>query len=188
MEIHFIYAGDYYSYINKNNYDKFGDRLKSFILKGMEKYNIKLAFLTTILMVRWKLITKETMENHCNGKEDVKKSVNDDLEKLFEDIQLGKKLSGWVNTYVLPKLTKNELGLVERKDEDFMNTFYEGVDADVDKVEMMMSESDSKFVLGRGRRRTFTIENLLPEKHTEESCEYEPPHKKPRTFIETKNV
>ena len=111
------------------------------------------------------------MENYCNGKEDKrrKESVNDDLEKLFEDIQLGKKPFDLVGTYFLPKLTKEELDLVERKDKDYMHTFLDILNVDVDKAEMMMSESDSKYVNGWAERETFTIENLLPEKRTEES-------------------
>ena len=152
MEIHFVYAGRYYSDYNE-------DVLRSFILKGMKKNNIKKVMVTRIHMWRDKLITKESMENFCNGKEDEKDSVNDDLENLFNDIQLGKEPDDDVYTYFLPKLTREELGLVERKDEDFMKTFGYGMDADVDKAEMMLSESDSKFVYGWGRRRTFTIEN-----------------------------
>ena len=91
-------------------------------------------------------------------------------------------------TYFLPQLTKKELDLVERKDEDFMKTFLVEMKADVDKAEMLLSESDSKFVDGWGERETFTIENSLPEKRLKESTENYPPHKKPRTVIETKNI
>ena len=93
---------------------------------------------------------------------------------MFEDIQLGKKPDDYVPTYFLPKLTKEELKLVERKDEDFMHTFMEQMYADVDKTEMMLSESDSKFVFGDGRRKTFTIEYSLPEEGTEKSMESRP--------------
>ena len=151
MKTHFVFARHFYL---------IGDeKLKSFILRGMEKYNIKKVMVTIIDMWRYNLITKEKMENYCNGKEFRKESVNDDLEKLFEDIQLGKKPDDHVETYFLPKLTKEELDLVERKDEDFMHTFTVGMDADVNKAEMMLSESDAKFVRGRGVRLTFTIEN-----------------------------
>ena len=161
MEIHFVYAGDYY-------WD-YEDRLKSFILKRMNKYNIKKVMVTRILMWRNYLITKEKMEHYCKGKEDRKESINDDLEKLFEDYQLGKEPDDEVYTYFLPKLTKEELDLVKRKNSDFMNTFDFGMDADVDKAEMMLSESDSKFVRGVGGRITSTIENALPDIGTEES-------------------
>ena len=150
--MHFVYAGDYY----------YGDddRLRSFILKGMKKYKIKKVMVTEICMYRAKLITKERMENYCNGKDPIEKeSVNDDLEKLFEDIQLGKEPENYKDIYFLPKLTKKELDLVERRDEDFMDTFYAKMDADVDKAEMLQSESDSKYVRSYAVRYTLTIEN-----------------------------
>ena len=179
--MHFAYAGWYYFVSDRV------DRLRSFILNGIKKYNIRKVMVTTIYMERMNLITKEKMENYCDGKED-KESVNNDLEKLFEDIQLGKQPNDFVDTYFLPKLTKEELELVERKDEDFMKTFYRKMDADVDKAKMMMSESDSKFIYCLGGRKTFTIENSLPEKRIEESISNDLPTKKPRTVIETKNL
>ena len=97
--------------------------------------------MTRIFMRRWNLITKETLENYCNGNEDKEDSVNDDLEKLFADIQLGKKPNDKVRTYFLPKLTKEELDLVERTDYNFMRIFARTMDADVDKAEMVLSES-----------------------------------------------
>ena len=155
MEIHFVYAGYYYCYYGSN-----GDRLRSFILKGMKKYKIKKVLVTIISMWRGKLIRKETMENCCNGKDILhKESVNDDLEKLNEDIKLGKKPDYLVRAYFLPKLTKEELDLVERKDHDFMKTLNLEMYADVPKAEMMLSESDSKFVYGWSHRKTFTIKN-----------------------------
>ena len=175
MEIHFVYAGWDYDAEDE-------DVLRSFILKGMKKNNIKTVMVTRINMRRWNLITKERMENFCNGKEYEKDSVNDDLENLLNDIQLYNEPDGHVYTYFLPKLTREELGLVERKDEDFMKTFGEGMDADVDKAEMMLSESDSKFVRGWGRRETFTIENSLAEELSEESLENQPPHKKSKVI------
>ena len=40
LEIHFVYAGDFYNYRRENN------ELVSFILKGMKKYKLKLAMIT----------------------------------------------------------------------------------------------------------------------------------------------
>ena len=164
MEIHFVCAGLYY-------FQRHEDRLKLFIREGMKKYKITKVMVTIVYMWRNNLITKERMENYCKGKKFQKDSVNDDLEKLFEDIQLGKKPDDNLGIYYLPKLTKEELDLVERKDEDFMNTFGLGMNADVDKAEMMLSESDSKFVWGWGQRKTFTIKNRLPKKRTKKSIE-----------------
>ena len=153
METHFVYAGDYYW---KFDYE---ERLKSFILKGMQKYEIKKIMVTIIDMWRDYLITKEARDNYCKGNDNhCNESVNDDLESFFDDLRLGKEPRGYVKTYFMPKLTKKELELVETKDFSFMNTFWD-VDADVDEDAMKASESDSKFVNAFGERRTFIIEN-----------------------------
>ena len=125
----------------------------------MEKYNIQKVMVTIIYMERIRLITKEKMENYCKGKKSRILSVNDDLETLLENIQFGKESDDYAKTYFLPQLTEHELESVKRKDEDFMNTFFEMFDADLDKVEMAASESDSKYVQGLGERKTYTIEN-----------------------------
>ena len=131
------------------------------MLNVMRKYKLKSVMVTTINLHRWRLITKERMENYYNGKEDRKRihSVNDDLESLFENIRLGKEPDELIRTYFLPKLTEKELELVERKDRSYCQTFEEWYSPDVNKREMMLSESDSKFVLSGCARRTFTIEN-----------------------------
>ena len=148
MEIHFVAA--VYSF----------DRMKSAILKGMKKYKIKKVMLTTIRIERRYLITKEKMEDYSDGKLYPKDSVNDDLESIFEDVQNGKEPAYDVRTYFLPKLTKEELEMVEKKDENFMETFFGLPEiVDVDEEEMKASESDSKYVYGQGRRTTITIEN-----------------------------
>ena len=99
------------------------------------------------------------MENYCLRKEKPKKSINDDFESLFGDLRHGKKPDGKVRTYFLPKLTKQELKLVDRKESNFMNTFGSGNNADVDKAEMKLSESSSKFVRNECVRRTVSIKN-----------------------------
>ena len=106
------------------------------------------------------------MESYCKGEQDEKDSVNDDLESLFENIRLGKEPDELVGTYFLPKLTEKELELVERRDTTYLQTFYleavggaVGLNPDVDETKMMLSESDSKYVRGFSRRRTFVIEN-----------------------------
>ena len=114
---------------------------------------------TRIYLYRWNLITKEEMESYCKGEKDEKDSVNDDLESLFENIRLGKEPNEFVHTYFLPKLTEEELELVERRDTSYLQTFALRNDADVDETEMMLSESDSKYVRGNCWRRTFVIEN-----------------------------
>ena len=146
------------------------DTLRSFILKGMKKCKIRSVMVTFFHMERRNLITKEKMESHCNGGETTKRgeilknSVNDDLDVFFEDLRLGNEPEERVDTYFLPKLTQEELELMERKDESYRDTFnfpfIYWEDEDVSDSEMKMSESDSKFVRGLGKRKTFTIENL----------------------------
>ena len=113
--------------------------------------------LTSIFLRRLRLITNEEMESYCKGEKDEKDSVNDDLESFFESIRLGKEPNYEAFTYFLPKLTEEELKLVERRDTSYLETFTVS-DPDVEKSEMMLSESDSKYVRGESQRRTFVIE------------------------------
>ena len=119
--------------------------------------------LTSIHLQRLELITKEKMDSYCKGEEYLKDSVNDDLESLFENIRLGKKSEIFVRTYFLPKLTEEELELIERRDTSYLQTFFDWFinkeNPDVPETEMMLSKSDSKYVRGRAQRRTFVIEN-----------------------------
>ena len=153
LQIHFVYVGYYYFH---------GEKLRSIILNGMKKLKINSVMVTSIDLWRRNLITKEKMESYCKGEKDEKDSVNDDLESFFENIRLGKEPDEWVFTYFLPKLTEEELELVERRDRSYLKTFAEGFygnNPDVDETEMMLSESDSKYVYGWCIRRTFVIEN-----------------------------
>ena len=154
LKTHFVYAGWYYCHRSSKRY-----RIhRSFILKGMKKYKINSVMVTMMEMMRWNLITKEEMENYCKGKWHVKDSVNDDLEILLEDLQLGKKPDEVASTYFLPKLMEKELKLVERKDPSYLENFVNGLYADVTEAEMKLSESKSKFARGECYRQSFTIE------------------------------
>ena len=131
--------------------------------------------LTRINLQRMELITKEKMESYCKRKEYercrkvygenyMKDSVNDDLESLFENIRLGRESDEFVETYFLPKLTEEELELVERRDTNYLQTFFDGRfqrKLDVDETEMMLSESDSKYFYGNSTRKTIVIENTF---------------------------
>ena len=154
LETHFVYAGLYYTSLE--------NELKSLILNAMKKYKIKAVMVTCITVERRKLITKERMEKYYKGKSYAQISINDDLETLFQDIQLGSKVDDLVFTYFLPKLTNKELRLVERKDSNHLGTFwYKNSAVDVDENEMKASESDSKYVHVWGNRTTSMIENPL---------------------------
>ena len=157
MQTHLVCAGDYYNYGIISHQAK----LKSFILDAMKKYNIKSVMVSLIYMVRRKLITKERMENYCKGKEAQKDSVNDDLESLFEDLRLGKEPDEENYTYFLPKLTKEEMVLVDKRDPSYLDTFsFPSNHIDVPEAEIRLSESKSKFLYGIGHRKTFTIHNF----------------------------
>ena len=103
------------------------------------------------------------MESYCKGEQWIKDSVNDDLESLFENIRLGKERNELFYTYFLPKLTEEELELVEKRDRRYLQTF-DFSNPDVDETEMMLSESDSKYVLGESYRKTFVIETSSENK------------------------
>ena len=96
------------------------------------------------------------------GKKLRKESVNEDFESLFERIRLGKQPEfEEVRTYFVPKLTEDELELVERKDPNYLGTFswtIQNYNPDVDRTEMKLSESDSKFVQGFCSRITLKFE------------------------------
>ena len=151
LKIHVIYVGGYY-FLHE-------DGLISIILNGMKKHKIKSVMMTSINLERCYLITKEEMESYCKGEDEYfKDSVNDDLESLFENIRLEKEPDEDVYTYFLPKLTEEELDLVERRDTSYYKTF--ALDnPDVDETEILLSESNSKYVNGWSQRRTFVIEN-----------------------------
>ena len=152
LKIHFVYARNHYIIY-------YGDELRSIILNVMKKYKIKSVMVTNIYIYRRNLITKEKMENYCKGEEKEKHSVNDDLESFLENIRRGKEPDEEVITYFLPKLTEEELELVDRRDTSYLQTF-SNLNPDVEEAEMMLSESDSKYVHGVSGRRTFIIENL----------------------------
>ena len=165
-EPHFVLAGGYhlyqlYAFLDN---DRDFDQLKipgttKPLLELMKKYQIKSAMLTFILMKKEKLITKELMDSYCKGEQSPQKiSVTDDLETLFEDLQLGKEPTYETMTYYLPKLTEDEMTLVETKDQNYFQNFFNGVSGpknpDVSEYEMKMSESESKFILGKSHRIT----------------------------------
>ena len=89
----------------------------------MEKHNIKLLTVTMVCLWRTKLITKEKMESYCLGKESLIESINDNLESFIDEIQRNDVSNSFVETYFLPKLTKNEMRLLEHKDTNYLKSF-----------------------------------------------------------------
>ena len=166
LEPHFIFAGEYYSKYDHGNID----RLKRFIQTQMKIYQIRSVMATTIFLKNDSLITQEKVESYSNGENSTRQiSVNDDLERFFEDLQLGQNPSLSVQTYYLPKLTEDKMALVDSKDANFFSTLSNKVNPDVPKKEMDLSLSDSKFILGKCVRRTFRIRTHVKSSHVEPS-------------------
>ena len=159
MQTHFLCAGYHLSF--RHDPETYLRRLSSLVQKGMKKYDVKSVRVTTILMRRLKLITKEDMENYCKGRKNEKDSVNDDLESFFEDLRFGKEPlrseerdwlpfvhQPWISTYFLPKFTDEELDLVKRRDPNYFHAFQQYSSyPDV-------REAESKFVLAKCLRRS----------------------------------
>ena len=82
--------------------------------------------------------------------------MNDDLEVFLEDIRLGQRLNSSASTYFIPKLTDEEMDMVDRKDPHYLKTF-KSPSPDVSEVAMKLSESDSKFCFIACQRITFTF-------------------------------
>ena len=149
--MHIICAGYYYKW----EYETF----QSFVTRALKKQNLKSVMVTNLSMRRENLITKETTTNLCLGKTDLngnrlEGSVCDDIESVFENLQLGKRPKPWAHTYFLPRLTEEEMELVERGDQVYFQTFHQSENPDVRRAEMMLSESDSKYVRGLCQRNT----------------------------------
>ena len=92
LEPHLIFAGKYYSEYDHGNID----RLKGFIQERMKIYQIPSVLVTSIYLKKDSLITQEKMESYSNGEYNFRRmSINDDLEILFEELQLGKNPHPW---------------------------------------------------------------------------------------------
>ena len=68
--------------------------------------------MTTFSIQKYNLITHEEMKDYYLGK---RESFNNDLETLFENLQLDENINRFRKTYFLPKLTEKEQELVTRR-------------------------------------------------------------------------
>ena len=148
---HFIYCGNYYIW------EKGWEKFETMFSTKMKKYGIQSAVLTGFWIARNYLIPKEKQKMAYEGKlkndEDWKYyngSMNDDLESFFENLQLKKEVElEWARSFFLPKLTNDELKLVEEKNLENLKSysnFVYGMNPDVDIEEMKKSKSKSKFI------------------------------------------
>ena len=155
---HFIYCGYYYYYHQ--------EKLKEMILTKMRKYGIQSSILTMLGMERLSLVTKETVKKAAEGKlkndpnwQDCEESINDDLERFLINLQNQKEVKQEdVLSFFTPKLTNEELKLVQERNQEHLNTYWvydlNGRNPDVDVEEMKKSDSKSKYVHGVCLRST----------------------------------
>ena len=116
-------------------------------------------------------MTKEIVKKAAEGKlkndpEWEKGSINDDLERFLINLQNQKEVKyESAATFFTPKLSNDELKLVEQRDEEYFKTYeygFIGRNPDVNLEEMKKSDSKSKYVHGRCVRKTMhlTLEEL----------------------------
>ena len=134
----------------------------------MRKYGIESSILTMLHMWRGHLVTKEKVENAYKGKlkndwdwEYYEGSINDDLERFLINLQNQKEMKyESAATFFTPKLSNDELKLVEQRDEEYFKTYeygFIGRNPDVNLEEMKKSDSKSKYVHGRCVRKTMLL-------------------------------
>ena len=159
---HFIYCGEFY-FIEARAHN-----FRKILRRKMKKYAIESSMLTMLFMQRLNLITKEKAKEASEGKlkndkdwKDQEISFNDDLEIFFTNILNSKEIKKEiVPSFFTPKLTKEELKLVEIENDDHLNTYLAhsaGLNPDVSAEEMKKSDSKSKYVHGVCVRRTYSL-------------------------------
>lgn len=168
---HFVYCGQYYvcpEHLRNNpNGDLFGEML----LAKMKKFGIQTSILTMFEMGRRNLITKEKAKDASKGKFKLNNesmpwvgeaiSINDDLEMYLTNFLNSEEIKQeYVRSFFTPKLTEDELKLVELKNDDYLKSFwhhFDGRNPDVDSEEMQKSDSKAKYVYGQCIRRTILL-------------------------------
>ena len=116
-------------------------------------------------MNRINLITKEKSKEAAEGKlkndpdwEYYEGSINDDLDSFVHKLQKSEEIDNEeVSSFFTSKLTKEELKLVEHKNEEHMRSYQKELTmgiGDVDVEEMKKSDSKDKYVLSDCQRRT----------------------------------
>ena len=159
MMPHFIYCyGDYFIGGEMK-------KLKEIILRKMGEYGIQSSLLTILYMQRSRLITKEKSKLAAEGKLKndpewgmFEGSINDDLDSFINNLQNSNEIRDEnVWSFFLSKLTKEELKLVEEKNQDHMRSYLLEFGADVDVKEMKKSDSNDKYVHCWCRRDTLHL-------------------------------
>ena len=145
-KIHLIFAlGDFRNILRDQ------PKLEPLIIEGMMKFQVKSVMVTFSSLIRNQLITQSAVEDYCKG---VYESINDDIQSVFDDIRLGLEPYELIRTYFLPKLTEEELALVELNDSIYLQSFWSPF------PNPRIAGMKNEFVLGECERRTLTINNL----------------------------
>ena len=193
LKTNIIYAGHYYTFGHT-------DKLRLIILKEMEKYNLKSVMMTILRLWRFKLITKEIMIDYCLGKDEHdKQSVNDDLNSFFDDLRLDKNPQSLAHTYFLPKLTDEELKLIEeatggRETEIIENNDYQkDSESDTESDLEILGKSNSKmnvFEISNLDSQITEIENedKNADENKDENEDENEQNRRPQTTTETQNI
>ena len=126
-------------------------------------------------MLRSNLITKEKVKKAAEGKlknENIWKyydgSINDDFERFLINLQNQKEVEyEKVESFFTPKLTDEEMKLVQERKEEHLSTYFYCVinrlNPDVDVEEMKQSDSKSKYVQVNCHRTTIPLKPLKLE-------------------------
>ena len=143
---------------------------REFLLTEMRKHGIPSAMFTMLNMWRGNLVTKEKVKKAYNKKlkndaewSGQNDSFQDDLESFLFNIQNHYPIEeAEIKSFFTPKLTEEELKLVENKNEEYMMSFYDykALNPDVSVDEMKKSDSKDKFLHGYCLRRTFSIHDF----------------------------
>ena len=140
--------------------------MESVILQSLKKYGIKQATVNILNLIRYYLVTKETMKDICNNKSKrdkldlviPKESINDDLEELIVNLRNQNLQSESKLLYFLPKLsdTEQKYWLEDSDHLDEYKAFrIHQQDPDVPKEEMDRSDSKAKYCYSVGCKTTF---------------------------------
>ena len=169
MMPHFIYCYSDYHYNDEH-------KLKSCILKKMQKYGIQSSILTTLRMSRANLISKEKSKQAAEGKlkndpdwKDFKESINDDLESFVNKLRNSEEISNEnVQSFLTSKLSEEELELVEQENDEHMESY---LDPWYDVKDLKKSDSNDKYVRCNCHRKTFCL-TLESGKTSSKSIKY----------------
>ena len=129
------------------------------IRERMQKYNMNVIRVTFISLTRDNLFTKDQMEENSKRwyRDNYKKSVGDEVDSFFSRERGGAFLSyGHQSIEFIPKLTEEEMALVEKQDQNYIETFRFSSNAVRDRMKLSQS-GECMFIEASGNRFTCPI-------------------------------